>query len=261
MGKWFIMGISSLLGLGLLGMVEPSPASPDGPPPSKEKKKKDEAKKGGEGELRKAYDLIRRVKSDLPPGGRSEERLRDWSDRAARLYRRALDAHRAGEEREARELALAAHDLARTVDHAGNAAKLDRHDPDLPPPPGPGGPEDSSERARRDLKRAHERISELRDDHSGPEETFYFDAARDLYNAARQDIAAHRDDRGGELARAAEAITHVPEHLAQAADRGPEPKEKRKPDREAGEPEKRPRPKDGPPPRDVKGDDLPPPID
>ena len=47
---------------------------------------------------------------------------------------------------------------------------------------------------------------------------FYVKAARDLYNAARRDLEAGRDERGGELARAAEAMTHVPEHLARVGE-------------------------------------------
>jgi hypothetical protein len=41
--------------------------------------------------------------------------------------------------------------------------------------------------------------------------------ARDLYRAARRDLEAGREDRGGELARAAEAMTHVTEHLGHVA--------------------------------------------
>ena len=48
--------------------------------------------------------------------------------------------------------------------------------------------------------------------------TRYVKAARDLYTAARRDLEAGRDERAGELARAAEAMTHVPEHLAQIGD-------------------------------------------
>lgn len=81
-------------------------------------------------------------------------------------------------------------------------------------------------------------------------------------------------ERAGELARAAEALTHVPEHLARAADDRPEPKEKRaKPEpkekRDRPEPPKakrdRPEPKEKPEPseekRDRPGRGLPPPID
>ena len=42
-------------------------------------------------------------------------------------------------------------------------------------------------------------------------------AARDLYSAARRDMEAGRVERAGEMARAAEAMTHVPEHLYQVA--------------------------------------------
>ncbi len=77
-----------------------------------------------------------------------------------------------------------------------------------------------------------------RDLASGPGPEEYIKAARDLYSAARRDLEAGRDERAGELARAAEAMTHVPEHLAEVdADRDriearpapppPEPKAKR----------------------------------
>src|SRR4051812_38095528 len=99
---------------------------------------------------------------------------------------------------------------------------------------------------------------------------FYRDASKDLYNAARRDAEAGRILRAGELARAAEALTHVPEHLARAAEDRPEPKEKRG-KAEAKEKEKRdrPEPKEKPEPPKKKEDrdrprpdqELPPPID
>ena len=82
-------------------------------------------------ELRKTYDLLRRVRSDTG-SGRTEERIKDWTDRATDLYRRAIRTREQGDPRLAREIGTAAHDLARAVDHARNAARLDRPDPDLP---------------------------------------------------------------------------------------------------------------------------------
>ena len=219
------------------------------PPKAKTKGKKE---RPGE-ELRKTYDLLRRIRSDAG-NGRAEERIGDWTDRATGLYRRAIRAGEQGDPRRAGEIGTAAHDLARAVDHARNAARLDRADPDLPPPPEGDGPEDIGESGpAASLNRAYD-VSHPRgraDTARRPDAKFYLDAARDLYNAARRDVEAGRDERGGELARAAEAMTHVPEHLDNAGEpdgprdgRPPEPKKK---DRPRGEP--------GPPsPPKAKGD-------
>jgi hypothetical protein len=251
--KILALGSSSLLGLALTAMIpaEP-PQGPDEPP--KAKKKED---KGPGGEMKKAYDLLRRLRSDNRNTGRPEERLNDWTERATKLYRDALRAAGKGEHHKAREYGVAAHDLARAVDHARNAATFDLDD-DLPPPPDAGGPEDEDERNRRDLRHAYDRISDLKDESEGPETKFYLDAFRDLYNAARRDAVAGRRERAGELARAAEALTHVPEHLARALelDDRPEPKEKKaKKDRpEPPKPEEKRR-------RPDPGGQIPPPLD
>src|SRR3954471_13724963 len=149
--KILALGTSSLLGLALAAAIPPEPASPREPPPPKGKKKND---RGPGGELKKTYDLLRRIRSDNRSTGRPEERLRDWTERATRLYRTALKSLENGEGREAREYGTAAHDLARAVDHARNAATFDL-DNDLPPPPEVGGPEEEDERTRRDLRRAY----------------------------------------------------------------------------------------------------------
>jgi hypothetical protein len=177
-------------------------------------------KKGGEigGDLRKAYELIRRLRADDVAAGRPEERLRDWTDRAASLYREGLKAQSASDMFRAREYGAAAHDLARAVDHARNASRFDRPDPDLPPPSDDFGMEDTRDRSRRDLSRAYERLTSLGSWQPTPESEVYVKAAKDLYSAARRDLEAGRDERAGELARASEAMTHVPEHLAQVGD-------------------------------------------
>ena len=102
---------------------------------------------------------------------------------------------------------------------------------------------------------------------AAPGSEFYIKAARDLYSAARRDLEAGRDERAGELARAAEAMTHVPEHLAQAGPArgefdarpapppppdGPEPKVKRYERRDPEPKAKRPEP------RQTRDADLPP---
>jgi hypothetical protein len=254
--KILALGTSSLLGLALASAMPPQPASPEEPPPPKGKKKDD---RGPAGELKKTYDLLRRVRSDNRSTGRPEERLRDWTERATKLYRTALKSLENGEGRGAREYGTAAHDLARAVDHARNAATFDL-DNDLPPPPEVGGPKEEDERTRRDLRRAYDRIVEMRETRGVPDLPFYLDASKDLYNAARRDATAGRRERAGELARAAEALTHVPEHLARAslADRPEPPKAKGKRDAERPEPPKEKKEKRDRPGRE---DDLPPAIE
>jgi hypothetical protein len=271
--KLLALGSSSLLGLALTTLIPAEPT--DGPPEPPDAKKK-EAKDFG-GDMKKAYDLLRRLRSDNRNVGRPEERLKDWTERATRLYRDALKAYGRGEEHQAREFGVAAHDLARAVDHARNAATFEI-DNDLPPPPEAKGPADEDERTRRDLRHAFDRINDLKEDADGPEVQFYLDASKDLYNAARRDAVAGRRERAGELARAAEALTHVPEHLARANEPEPrkdrekkEKKEKKdrheppkaKGDRPEPPKEKRDRPE---PPKEKRdrpepGGEIPPPID
>jgi hypothetical protein len=255
---------SVVVSLGLAAYLPAQFPPPEGGPPPKGKVKakgKGEPKKkvGREsgGDLKKAYDLLRRLRADDNGSGRPEERLRDWTDRAAGLYRSGLKAQSAGDMPSAREFGTAAHDLARAADHARNAVRYDRPDPDLPPPSDDFGLEDTRERATRDLYRAYERLGWLADTPKLEGSEFYIKAARDLYNAARRDLEAGREERGGELARAAEAMTHVPEHLDNVG--GPPG---RFSDRLAAPlpPEGRPDPKrvDEPPPRDRRGTGLPP---
>ncbi len=274
MNKFLTLAVSSLLSLGAAGVM---PAlgleSPDEPPPPHKKKgdpKKDEPGKKGEpgpaGDLRRAYELLRRIKGDDGPSGRTDERLRDWTERAAKLYRQGVQAHSTDNPRLAHEYGTAAHDLARAVDHARNASRFDRADPDLPPPPEGPGPGGDGAQARRDLRHAYDRIREL-DDADGADAKFYVDAARDLYNAARRDIQGDRHERAGELAKAAEALTHVPEHLEHAADLIAEPAKgdaaKPKPKKKADRPEPKEKKGERPEPKEKKGerpdsDELPP---
>ena len=259
---------SVLISLGLAAFVPAQPPGPDGPPPPKAKAKakgKGEAKKKGEagpkGDLRKAYDLLRRLRSADGSVGRPEERISDWTERAVKYYRDGLKAFEAGDDFLAHEYGAIAHDLARAADHAHNAALFDRRDPDLPRPPEGLGSDDLGERVRRDLNRAYDRITEARNGNPAPGAGFYLKASRDLYSAARRDLEAGREERGGELARAAEAMTHVTEHLRHAADGPPggrgrlglEPAVRREPP-----PSDRPEPKGKRAERGVS--DLPPPL-
>jgi hypothetical protein len=208
---------SLLVSLGLAAFL-PAQPPPDGRPLPKAKGKAEGKKKGGRepaGELSKAYDLLRRVRADDTSASRPDERLREWTDRAAGYYRDGLKALNAADMLRAREFGAAAHDLARAVDHSRNAVRYDRPDPDLPPPSDNFGLRDSEDRARADLYRAYDRLGWLGTWQGTPGSDYYVKAARDLYSAARRDLEAGRVERAGELARAAEALTHVPEHLYQ----------------------------------------------
>jgi hypothetical protein len=221
------LGASGLLSLTLLGMMPSSPQGPDEPPPPKKKelkhaKKKEEAEKkadeGPAGDLHRAYSLLRRLRSDGQASSRPEARIRDWTDRATKFYRAGVQALKDENPELAHEYGAISHELARAIEHARNATLNDQPDEDLPPPPGKTGSGRDQE-ARRDLARAYERLREGDDgSDAGSEAKFFRDAANDLYRAARRDFDARRTDRAGELARAAEAMTHVVEHLGHAAD-------------------------------------------
>ncbi len=223
--KFAAMVSSVLVSLGLAALVPAQPPGRDGPPPPKAKGKAESKKKGEagpKGDLSKAYDLLRRLRAAGGSAGRPEERISDWTERAVKHYRDGLQAFETGDEFLAHEYGAIAHDLARAADHAQNAARFDRRDPDLPPPPDGFGPDDLGERGRRDLKHAYDRITEASTGDPAPGIGYYLKASRDLYEAARRDLEAGRDERGGELARAAEAMTHVAEHLGHVADGPPE---------------------------------------
>lgn len=249
MFKLVAMASSILVSVGLVAFAPPSQRGRDEPHP----KGKDAAKKkkehGPAGDLTKAYDLLRRLRADATSNDRPEERIRDWTERAANYYRDGLKAFEAHDEFLAHEYGAVAHDLARAADHAQKAALFDRRDPELPPPPEGAGPDDSGERARHDLNRAYDRISELGERDPAPAAGPFIKASRDLYTAARRDVEAGRVERGGELARAAEAMTHVVDHLGHAA---------------AGPPEDRGRPKEKAKAKTKRADrpdsDLPPPL-
>lgn len=236
MTKWIALATSAVCSLAFVGLLRPAAVRGMQGPPAHKKKEEHHGppRPGGPGgDLRKSYDLLRRLRAEKSDSGRSSEQSRDWTERAVGFYRKAVRAFEGGDHRRAHEYGAAAHDLARAVEHSRNAASIEKRgsaDSDLPPPPSEDGAEDESRHVRHDLWRAHERLVETEEDvKEAPEGRFYFDAARDLYNQARKEAEESRWDRAGELARAAEAMTHVPEHLAHLADDG--------------------RPDDGPPPR------------
>ncbi len=256
MYKLVASATSVLVSLGLAAFFTPPPPRPDDPPPKA--KGKGEPKKKGEpgpkGDLRKAYDLLRRLRADDNSSSRPEERIRDWTERAAKFYRDGVKAFERADDFLAHENGAVAHDLARAADHARNAALFDRRDTDLPPPPDGLGSDDSGERVRRDLNRAYDRVREIGDENPAPGAEFALKASRDLYSAARKDVEAGRDERGGELARASEAMTHVFEHLTHLADGPPEGRGRLRPPPPIGRPE----PKEKRSER--RGSDLPPPL-
>lgn len=256
--KLIVAAFTSLASLGLMLTIQEPPKG-ERPPDPKKKKHDEKKKKGAEDDLRHAYDLLRRLR--IEGGGRADDRLQDWMRRSSDLYRKGVDAFDQGDKRLAHEYGASAHDLARAVDHALKADQANEKSPDLPPPPEPRkkaeGPHDH---VNHDLQRAFDRYQEVKERVAGVKDApFYLDAAKDLYNAARHDAEEGRLDRAGELAKAAEAMTHVPEHLGHAAEAGPG---ERGSDFEARhEPPKRPEPPKGRPAHPRRPGELPPPIE
>ena len=187
-GKLLSLGFSSLLGLGLAATFQPTPPD-DGPrPPAREKRKEGP---GPQDELRKTYDLLRRLRSES----------------------RAADAPRSG----------SATGPSVRPGITGRAEKPTRRATNRPPtntvPPRTISRERSSCRQRRAVRsnsrprpaaptrgygprrrpgasgpRPETRLDHIRDQLDKPDESqdarFYNDAARDLYNAARRDASA-----------------------------------------------------------------------
>jgi hypothetical protein len=258
--KIFSLGLSGLVSLALLGMMPSASQEPEEPPPPKKgphfpkakggeaEKKKAEA--GPEGDLQRAYNLLRRLRADVQGSGRAEARTRDWTERAIRYHRDGIRALQDQNPQLAHEYAVIAHDLARVIEHVHNATISDRPDADLPTPPAPRGA-GRDEWARRDLMQAYERLREADDgSDAGSEAKYYRGAAGELYQEARRDFQAGRLDRAAELARAAEAMTHVCEHLGHAAD-----------DRRTPPPTAEPKRRRGPESREGRGGDILPPPD
>jgi hypothetical protein len=249
LSKILALAASSLLSLGLAGFLPP-PDRGDGPLPHAKKKGE---RPGPEEDLRKAYGLLHRLRAKGRSADRPEARIRDWTERAVQFYRDGIKAYEQGDQRLAHEYGAIAHDLARAVDHAHNAMLFDRADDDLPAPPAGPDLEEIPGPLPKDLRKVYDRLG---DDVDVPGSRFYRDAARDLYNAAKRAAEEGRHERAGELARAAEAMTHVIDHLGHAADKSPWPEPPRP------EPKARPKAKaefDRPEPKKERFDDLLPP--
>ncbi len=264
--KLFAVGFSLMACMAMLGAMQPPGPRDDEPPYAKKKrddfrkkdevkKKKDEVKKkkgepGPEGDLLRAYDLLRRLRSENQASGRPEARVRDWTERASRFYRSGIKAIDGGDRRAAHEYGAMAHDLARAVDHARHAMLFDRPDDELPPPP-EGVRDNKEDEVERDLREAYDRLQERRGPGQGGEDAkFYRDAASDLYRAALKDAQGKRMERAAELAKASVAMTHVVEHMGHLAEAPPEPRDevKKRPRFDFPEPKKKGRGGELPPP-------------
>jgi hypothetical protein len=169
---------------------------------------KDGPKKGKD-HLQKAYEGLTDVAAWTDRGrARPPRDLEPLIDQTKDLYRDAVRAARDDEPRRADELAAAAHDAARGLVHALRADAPEARG--VPVPPRQGDYELSDL-----LWRTRDRLEDIGALGSRGAGRTFLDAARRLYDRARQ---AGRDDtvRAIQLARAAEAWTHVGEHLMRA---------------------------------------------
>ena len=208
-----------------LTAAPPEPKAKDAPPPPPRGGPR------GPHDLKKTYDDLSEVSAAVRAAGKGFERdARPQLDAAKRLYRDAVKAADGDDPRAAREQALAAHDAARGLRHLCNANRP--ADPDLPKPPGPEMGGDEWRPARDELQRAKDRLADA--DKGGPAGREFPAAAKRAYADAKKAYEDKEYDRAAELARAAEAWTHVGEHLTRAAgtDAPPAPR----PDRKAPRP-------------------------
>lgn len=193
----------------------------DAAPEALKKEKKDKDRKGkGKGEegkaakdLRKAYDTLFEVSVlQRATGGKPTREATRFLDYARDFYRSAHERYQAGQRREAAELAKAANDAARGLKHELRASMP--VPAGLPAPPAPGeAAAEAWTSAREELQRARDRIEEIVTPAlAGPGKVF-LEAARDLYDRSRRAYTDREYFRAAELARGAEAWTHVAEHL------------------------------------------------
>jgi hypothetical protein len=176
------------------------------------KPKKEKGAKGpkkGKNDLQKAYDALTDVAAWTEAGrARPPRDVAPLIEQSKDLYRDAVRAAREEELRRADELAKAAHDAARGLVHALRA--------DAPAVRGvPSPPLGDAYELDDLLRRTRDRLEDTDALNSRGVGKTFLDAAHRLYGQARQ---ASRDDtiRALQLARAAEAWTHVAEHLMQA---------------------------------------------
>ncbi|MHB1423524.1 MAG: hypothetical protein ACYC3I_10090 [Gemmataceae bacterium] len=226
------------------GLTNIAQAKPKGP------KGGEKGPKKGKDDVRKTYDALTDVSAWTGEGrARTPRDLAPLIDRAKDLYRDAVRAAREDDLRRADELAAAAHDAARGLVHALRADAPAVRGIPLPPLRDDYELDDL-------LRRTRDRLEDFAEPAPRGVGREFFDAARRFYDQARR---AGRDDsaRALQLARAAEAWTHVGEHLTRADQREDA---RRGPDRRR----ERPLPPDdrrGPPPPDDRRGPPPPPPD
>jgi hypothetical protein len=201
------------------------------------KEKGDKGPKKGKNDLQKAYDALTDVTAWTETGrARLPRDVAPLIDQAKDLYRDGARAAREEELWRADELAKAAHDAARGLVHVLRA--------DAPAVRGiPAPPRRDNYELDDLLRRTRDRLEDVGALAPRGAGKAFLDAARRLYDQARQ---AGRDDtsRSLQLARAAEAWTHVGEHLMRAdarTDYRSPPDRRRPPDDRRSPP---------PPPRD-----------
>ncbi len=187
------------------------------------KKKAEKGPGKGKNDLQKAYDALTDLAAWTDAGRtRPPRELASLVEQARDIYRDAVRASREEEPRQADELAAAAHDAARGLVHAFRADAPSIRGIPVPPLRDPYELDDL-------LRRTRDRLEDTEALESRGTGRAFSDAARRLYDRARQ---ASRDDpvRALNFARAAEAWTHVGEHLAQADFRreAPPPPERRR---------------------------------
>jgi hypothetical protein len=252
-GRLFALSLFIVAGLFVIGADRSAVGAPNAQKEKKDKDKKDkEGKDGKEGgkaakDLRKAFDTISDV-SQTPVAGKEATRV---LDHAKRFYREALKAY-AEDPRRSAELAAAANDVARGLEHLNRAsAKPVAGLPEPPPefdrpfgePKGKGPPAWNAGPASEPgpWSASLEALSVTRDRLTGPDAGTpvtgpardVLDAAKSVYGQARTAYESGDYRKAAELARAAEAWSHVPEHLYRAGwesgaapPLGPEPRVK-----------------------------------
>lgn len=243
-----LVGLALLAPQSEVAAKPPRPGGPKGP--------------GGHAakDLQHAYDRLREVNWFLGADKvKALPQTAELLDSAKELYRNAHQTFIEGDRERAGELAKAAHDAARGLKHS-----LEAQQPPVAALPAPpiqmGGPLDRLTaggeawlEARDQLQRAYDRIqiADTAPAVGGPSRQF-MDASRRVYAIARRAYGDGDYPRVAELARAAEAWTHVGEHILRASERG---------EQFARRPLPPPRPDDRAPLRRPGGaESLPPPL-
>lgn len=220
-----VLGGAAVAAFLMLAVLTPADAKPPRPPKAEPR----DARGRAADHLRHAYRTLGEVSrwqdADAEDDDDDSDRLRDLAQQARRFYRQAHEAYQDGEYHRAAEMALAANDAGRGLMHLSRA---DADTPDLSGLPAP--PDADDPRAADELRRAADRLAEwsdtdVRDSRGGA----FLAQARRVLREARREADEGDTQEAAELARAAEAWTHVPEHLMRADEDGPEPRGPRPP--------------------------------